>query len=77
MHRSLAPFYFGAALSLASVVGCGAAEVRLRYGAEAALCAANERAIVDRTGTTEAEDLEALALERARCDAALRAAEAN
>jgi hypothetical protein len=58
--------------------GCiSAADVRLRYGAELATCAANERAIVDRVGSTEAEDREALELERVRCDAALRAAESG
>lgn len=72
MIKHLGPFYLGAALGLGAILGCGpgASEVRVRYGTELARCAANERAIVDRPNTTAEEDLEALELERARCDAA-------
>lgn len=54
--------------------GCGGAspEVRSAYAIEQAHCLANERAIVDRAGTTYEDDRAALAAERARCDAALR-----
>lgn len=56
------------------VSGCGAsAATREGYSAEVARCVAAERAIVDREGTSEEEDREALALERSRCDAALAA----
>jgi len=71
----------GAALLSVTVVaafalhtcGCGGAtpEVRTAYALEQAHCLANERAIVDRAGTTLDEDREALELERTRCDAAL------
>jgi hypothetical protein len=55
-------------------VSCGASEqLRVAYAAEVALCIANERAIVDREGTTREQDLADLAAERARCDAALEA----
>lgn len=55
----------------AHATGCGASpETRAAYAAETERCIANERAIVDRTGTTEAQDREDLATERARCDAA-------
>lgn len=55
--------------------GCGAASPAQRegYAAETARCMANERAIVDRPGTTAAEDQEALDIERARCNDALGA----
>jgi Tfp pilus assembly protein PilV len=43
------------------------------YTAEVALCIANERAIVDREGTSREQDAADLAAERARCDAALAA----
>lgn len=58
---------------------CGAATPAQRegYAAEVARCAANERAIVERPGTSEAEDAEALDTERARCDAALAATYGN
>lgn len=53
---------------------CGASEqIRASYAAEVALCIANERAIVDREGTSREEDEAALVAERARCDAALEA----
>lgn len=53
--------------------GCGASDaVRARYSVEVAHCIANERAIVDRVGTTAEQDYEDLDAERARCDAALR-----
>ncbi len=63
------------ALALLSMgVSCGASEqLRVAYAAEVALCVANERAIVDREGTTREQDLADLAAERARCDAALAA----
>jgi hypothetical protein len=52
--------------------GCGAsAELRTRYATEVARCIANERAIVDRQGTSYEQDLEDLDAERARCNAAL------
>ena len=55
------------------VIGCGASpEVRANYAVEAARCITNERAIVDRASTAE-EDARDLAIERARCDAALEA----
>lgn len=47
------------------------AELRLKYTAEVARCTQNERAIVDRQGTTEEADRTDLAAERERCDAAL------
>lgn len=55
------------------VYGCGTAslETRTAYSIEAAHCVANERAIVDREGTTREQDEADLAAERARCDAAL------
>jgi hypothetical protein len=49
------------------------AAVRTSYGIEEAHCIANERALVSRTGHTLEEDQRDLALERARCDAALAA----
>jgi len=55
-------------------MGCGAsAELRARYATEVARCTANERAIVDRPGTSFDEDQRDLLAERARCDAALAA----
>lgn len=64
-----------ASLALLSMgVSCGASEqLRVAYAAEVARCIANERAIVDREGTTREQDLADLAAERARCDAALEA----
>ena len=56
--------------------GCGAsAQTRVAYATEQARCIANERAIVDRAGTTEEADRADLAAERARCDAALSSIE--
>ena len=59
--------------ALLHVPGCGAAtpETRSAYAVEALTCIANERAIVERQGTTEEQDRTDLVLERARCDAAL------
>jgi hypothetical protein len=55
---------------------CGASDaMRAAYAEEVARCTLNERAIVAREGTTEEQDAQALELERARCDAALRAVE--
>jgi hypothetical protein len=52
---------------------CGASpEVRQSYAVEVARCIAAERAIVDRQGTTEAEDVAALAVVRAERDATLQ-----
>lgn len=62
------------ALFAASCGGASAA-TRTAYGVEAARCVANERAIVDRQGTTEAQDRADLRAERTRCDAALAAIE--
>lgn len=62
------------ALILILLTGCGAsAELRARYATEVARCTANERAIVDRVGTSFEEDQRDLLAERARCDAALAA----
>lgn len=63
--------------ALAAVLpGCGAsAATQGAYALEQARCIANEREIVDRQGSTLAEDQAALAAERARCDAALDAIE--
>lgn len=56
----------------ALVAGCGAsAELRARYATETTRCIANERAIIDRQGTTYEQDREDLDVERARCNAAL------
>lgn len=63
-----------AILPLVLVLGCGAsAELRARYATEVARCMSNERAIVDRQGTTLEQDRADLEVERARCDAALAA----
>lgn len=59
------------ALGLSSCVS--SAELRARYATEVARCTANERAIIDRTGTTYEQDRADLVVERARCDAALAA----
>jgi len=60
--------------SLLFGASCGAsAELRTRYATEVARCTANERAIVDREGSTYEQDRADLATERARCDAALTA----
>ena len=55
------------------LVGCGAqltASQREALAVETQRCVANERAIVDRTDTTEEQDRADLAAERSRCDAA-------
>jgi hypothetical protein len=59
----------------AVVLGCGGATgaTRTDYAVEQGHCIANERAIVDRTGTTLEQDQADLATERHRCDAALAA----
>jgi hypothetical protein len=64
-------------LGLLLTSGCGGASDALRaaYATEAARCVMNERAIVDRQGTTEEQDRADLDAERARCDAALDAIE--
>lgn len=64
-----------------SCLGCGgaSAEVRTAYAVEQARCLTNERAIVDMPcgdldgDACETRDREAMAAERLRCDAALRA----
>ena len=56
----------------ALAAGCGAsAEIRTRYATEVSRCIANERAIVDRQGTSYEQDRDDLDVERARCNAAL------
>ena len=47
------------------------ADVRHRYATEVAHCIANERAIIDRQGTSYEQDRDDLDVERARCNAAL------
>lgn len=66
-------------LVLIFLVGCGgaSAQVRTAYSIEIAHCAANEHEIVARQGTTRAQDEHDLAVERARCDAALHAIETH
>jgi hypothetical protein len=60
-------------LLLIFLVGCGGSTAtRSAYTIEAANCVEHERAIVDRTGTTLAQDQADLTAERERCDAALR-----
>lgn len=59
-------------LVLLSCSGASAA-THTAYALEEARCVNNERQIVNRTGHTLEEDQHDLALERARCDAALRA----
>lgn len=56
------------------LLGCGGAsiEVRTAYAVEQARCIANERAIIDRAGSTYEQDRTDIEAERARCDAALR-----
>ena len=57
----------------ALAAGCGAsAEIRTRYATEVSRCIANERAIVDRQGTSYEQDREDLDVERVRCNAALQ-----
>ena len=56
----------------ALIAGCGAsAEIRTRYATEVSRCIANERAIIDRQGTSYEQDRDDLDVERARCNAAL------
>lgn len=61
------------------MAACGAksAETRTAYAVEVSRCMLNERAIVDDSTTTPAEDAQNLEVERARCDAALREIEAR
>lgn len=60
--------------TLSMGVSCGASEAtRIAYAAEVARCIANERAIVDREGSTREQDVADLDAERLRCDAALAA----
>lgn len=67
---ALLALVFAAGVSLPA---CGASDaMRAAYAEEVARCTLNERAIVAREGTTEEEDMQALELERARCDAELR-----
>lgn len=55
---------------------CGATpQQRAAYAVEQARCISNERAIIAREGSTREADIEAMELERERCDAALRAIE--
>ena len=71
------PYYELTALWF-TLVSCGASvsnETRTAYSIEVAHCAAREREIVDRTGTTREQDEHDLATERARCDAATHAIE--
>jgi hypothetical protein len=71
---ALVVLMFAVSAAALNMAGCGAsAATREAYAAEVARCVAGERAIVDRSGTSEEEDREALALERARCNAALAA----
>jgi hypothetical protein len=74
-HALIDALLFIVALACAAFLhGCGAsAETRNAYALEQARCYANERAIVDRSDSTEAQDRADWALERARCDAALLA----
>lgn len=56
-----------------ALAGCGAqltTTQRTDLATETQRCLVNERAIVERTGTTEEQDRADLAAERARCDAA-------
>jgi hypothetical protein len=62
----------GVLLLVASGCGGATAEQRTAYAVEQARCLANERAIVDREGTSYELDRYDLEQERARCDAALR-----
>lgn len=61
------------------LAACGGVspETRTAYAVEQARCLANERAIIDRAGTTMEQDETDFAAERARCDAALQAIEAG
>lgn len=64
-------------IGLIALSACGgaSAEVRTAYSVEVARCIADERAIVDREGTTREQDSADLTAARARCDEALRAIE--
>jgi hypothetical protein len=66
---------FAAALIafIASSCGGASAEMVARYSAEQTNCLRNERAIIDRPNTTEAQDEADYAAEQARCNAALLA----
>lgn len=60
-----------------SVPSCGATPgQREAYALETARCIANERAIVERDSGPEQDEID-LAIERARCDAALARARAS
>jgi hypothetical protein len=73
---AVALFVLVVALAAWLASGCGASTaVRMAYSQEVARCIANERAIVDREGTTREQDYDDLDAERARCDAALEAIE--
>lgn len=80
-RRVIKPTDMAPRLGVVMVVGlllasCGAsAELRASYSLEVTRCIANERAIVDRQGSTREQDEADLAIERARCDAALAAIE--
>ena len=65
----------GLGLILAGATCKASPATRNRYMEEVARCTANERAIVDREGTTRQQDEDDLKNERARCDAALIAIE--
>jgi hypothetical protein len=72
-RRHLRALVLGAALTVGA---CGpSGQLRIAYSTEVARCTANERAIVDRAGTTMEQDQTDLAAERERCDAALAAIE--
>jgi hypothetical protein len=58
-------------LFLLSACGGASVQTETAYAAEATRCIANERAIIDRQGTTLEQDRADLTAERARCDAAL------
>jgi Tfp pilus assembly protein PilV len=77
--RDITPTHAALALIGAAFIVLGSctpnAELRLRYTTEVTQCTQNERAIVDRQGTTAEQDRSDLAAERTRCDAALAAIE--
>ncbi len=71
---SLLPLALGLSFAIAAQ-GCGASAVtRSSYALEQARCLANEREIIERVSTAEEDDRD-MAIERARCDAALDAIE--
>jgi hypothetical protein len=73
---ALAVAMFAVPAAASNMAGCGAsAQTIAAYSAEHARCQLNQRAIVERRGTTEEEDMAAWDAEVARCDAALRAIE--